>query len=172
MRRFLTAVLLTVTVLALSALPALATPISELTDLARFFPAQTPIFASARIDDAFFETLDGVVAKVGAALPAGAIPPMTIVQALDMALADATPPMQFQADILGVPVSRPRRVTTQALGAAYLAGLAVGYWSGPAQLDAQWQESRRLVPAMRSQDVQRLTDGWARALDAVTAWAR
>jgi hypothetical protein len=99
MRRFLTAALLTVTVLALSALPALATPISELTDLARFFPAQTPIFASARIDDAFFETLDGVVAKVGAALPAGAIPPMTIVQALDMALADATPPMQFQADI-------------------------------------------------------------------------
>ena len=56
--------------------------------------------------------------------------------------------MQFQADILGVPVVRPRVTETSALGAAYLAGLAVGYWTDQSQLDAQWQVERIFEPRM------------------------
>jgi hypothetical protein len=91
-------------------LPALATPIGELNDLARYFPADTPIFAAVRTDDAFFSELDGIVAKVADALPPGIIPPVTIVEALDMALADAEPPMSFQEDI------RPWLGDTMAFG--------------------------------------------------------
>jgi glycerol kinase len=56
--------------------------------------------------------------------------------------------MQFQADILGVPVVRPKVAETTALGAAYLAGLAVGYWRDPADVAANWQVDRRFEPAM------------------------
>src|SRR6202020_2552847 len=54
--------------------------------------------------------------------------------------------MQLQADILGVPVSRPVVAETTALGAAYAAGLCVGFWSGTDELVANWQEERRWVP--------------------------
>ncbi|MBZ0303051.1 MAG: DUF3352 domain-containing protein [Anaerolineae bacterium] len=93
------AVLLFLTLLVVSVAPALATPVEQLNDLARYFPADTPIFAASRLDDAFFSELDGIVAKVAAALPTGTIPPMTISEALDMALADAKPPLKFEADI-------------------------------------------------------------------------
>ena len=56
--------------------------------------------------------------------------------------------MQFQADVLGVPVVRPRVHETTALGAAYLAGLAVGYWKSAADIDAQWQAEQIFEPAM------------------------
>ena len=72
--------------------------------------------------------------------------------------------MQFQADILGVPVLRPRVTETTALGAAYLAGLAVGYWKNAAEIDAQWQLERRIEPAMASAQAQALRAGWRRAL--------
>mgnify|MGYP001378584518 CR=1 FL=1 len=79
--------------------------------------------------------------------------------------------MQFQADILGVPVSRSRTLEATALGAAYLAGLAVGFWSGRDQLDALWTEDRRFRPAMGRAQVRSLVAGWERALRAAQAWA-
>ncbi len=56
--------------------------------------------------------------------------------------------MQIQADVLGVPVSRPVVAETTALGAAYAAGLAVGFWSGTDELRHNWNESRRWEPAL------------------------
>src|SRR5262249_55239155 len=56
--------------------------------------------------------------------------------------------MQFQADVLGVPVVRPKVAETTALGAAYLAGLAVGFWKNQAEIAKQWQAERRFKPAM------------------------
>ncbi len=72
--------------------------------------------------------------------------------------------MQFQADILGVPVVRPRVTETTALGAAYLAGLAVGYWKSAEAIDAQWQVERRFEPDMASAQVQTLRAGWNKAI--------
>lgn len=60
--------------------------------------------------------------------------------------------MQFQADLLGVPVARPRMVETTALGAAFLAGLAVGYWKDRSEVRAAWQADRRFEPAMASDE--------------------
>jgi glycerol kinase len=79
--------------------------------------------------------------------------------------------MQFQADILGVPVVRPVVTETTALGAAYLAGLAVGFWSSQDEIAAQWQMDRRFAPRM-SQDerAQRLTI-WRRAIERARAWS-
>jgi len=79
--------------------------------------------------------------------------------------------MQFQSDILGAPVSRPKTAETRALGAAYLAGLAVGFWADQKEVGAHWKEARRFVPSMKAASVQRLTQGWARALAAASAWA-
>ena len=72
--------------------------------------------------------------------------------------------MQFQADILGVPVVRPRVTETTALGAAYLAGLAVGYWSNADEIDRQWQVERRFEPAIVEAKVQARAE-WKRALE-------
>ena len=72
--------------------------------------------------------------------------------------------MQFQADITGVPVVRPRVTETTALGAAYLAGLAVGYWKDAVEIDVQWQLERRFEPAMARERVQALRAGWAGAV--------
>jgi glycerol kinase len=79
--------------------------------------------------------------------------------------------MQFQADILGVPVVRPVVTETTALGAAYLAGLAVGFWSSQDEIAAQWQMERCFTPRM-SQDerAQRLTI-WRRAIERARAWS-
>ncbi len=72
--------------------------------------------------------------------------------------------MQFQADILGVPVVRPRVTETTALGAAYLAGLAVGYWKSAEEIDAQWQIDRRFEPALERGAVEHLRAGWRNAV--------
>ena len=72
--------------------------------------------------------------------------------------------MQFQADILGVPGVRPRGTETTALGAAYLAGLAVAYWKNAGEIDAQWQVERRFEPALPQTQVQALRAGWRRAV--------
>ena len=79
--------------------------------------------------------------------------------------------MQFQADLLGVAAVRPRISETTALGAAYLAGLAVGYWSNIGELESQWQLDRRFSPAMERADVEQCTAGWQRAVNAAKAWA-
>jgi len=80
--------------------------------------------------------------------------------------------MQFQSDILGVPVSRPEVAETTALGAAYLAGLAVGYWDGPDDITANWREQKRFTPSLDEKDRERLYSQWKRAVDCAKGWAR
>jgi glycerol kinase len=75
--------------------------------------------------------------------------------------------MQFQADILGVPVDRPALVETTAAGAAYLAGLAVGFWSGPDELMGVRRRERLFTPQMNEAERRRLYEGWQRAVDRV-----
>ncbi|MDP4247725.1 MAG: glycerol kinase GlpK [Bacteroidota bacterium] len=79
--------------------------------------------------------------------------------------------MQFQADILQAPVIRPVVTETTALGAAYLAGLAVGYWPSTDDIQKQWQIDRRFEPAMDPLRVGKLLKGWQRAVTAAIAWA-
>jgi len=79
--------------------------------------------------------------------------------------------MQFQSDILQVPVVRPVVTETTALGAAYLAGLGVGYWSSEEDIRQQWAEDRRFTPAMEAEQTRRLLSGWKRAVRAAIAWA-
>jgi glycerol kinase len=79
--------------------------------------------------------------------------------------------MQFQADILGVPVVRPVVAETTALGAAYAAGLAVGFWSGLDELRANWAEDRRWAPAMPAVDRDRLYASWRKAVTKSLGWA-
>lgn len=78
--------------------------------------------------------------------------------------------MQFQSDILQVPVIRPRVYETTALGAAYLAGLAVGYWSSVEEVQKQWQMDKTFTPAMSAEKVAELMKGWQRAVKASIAW--
>ncbi|WP_338925777.1 glycerol kinase GlpK [Mycetohabitans endofungorum] len=79
--------------------------------------------------------------------------------------------MQIQADLLGVDVVRPQIQETTALGAAYLAGLAVGYWNDIAELRQQWHMDRRFVRHARAEDVERGLAAWHRAIRAAKAWA-
>jgi glycerol kinase len=75
--------------------------------------------------------------------------------------------MQFQADLLGVPVVRPRVLETTALGAAYLAGLATGYWDGPDEVAALWQVDRRFEPDMSRADARARIADWHAAVARV-----
>jgi glycerol kinase len=79
--------------------------------------------------------------------------------------------LQFQADLLGVAVVRPQVTETTALGAAFLAGLAVGFWQDESELDALWQAERRFVPAMPAAQRDELMAGWRRAVDRTRDWA-
>ena len=72
--------------------------------------------------------------------------------------------MQFQADILGTSVIRPKVTETTALGAAYLAGLAVGYWESIDHIKSQWGVDREFTPQADNETVQNLRDGWAEAI--------
>jgi glycerol kinase len=78
--------------------------------------------------------------------------------------------MQFQADVLGVPVVRPVVAETTALGAAYAAGLAVGFWGGLDELRANWQEDRRWEPAMDPAERDRLLRNWKKAVTKTFDW--
>ncbi|MBN7792725.1 glycerol kinase GlpK [Microbacterium esteraromaticum] len=78
--------------------------------------------------------------------------------------------MQFQADILGVPVVRPVVTETTALGAAYAAGLAVGFWSGLEDLSANWQEDRRWEPTMHADERDRQVRLWRKAVTKSMDW--
>lgn len=79
--------------------------------------------------------------------------------------------MQFQADILGMPVERPVVSETTALGAAYLAGLAVGYWDGLEAIREAWRLERRFEPAMTEDERDSLYAGWKKAVSRVQGWA-
>ena len=78
--------------------------------------------------------------------------------------------MQFQADILGVPVVRPKIAETTALGVAYLAGLAVGYWKDPSEIVSQWQIDRVFDPDLSPERREELKAGWAKAVDRAKEW--
>jgi len=80
--------------------------------------------------------------------------------------------MQFQSDILGVPVVRPNVSETTALGAAYLAGLAVGFWQDQSEIASQWQVDRRFAPAMKPDMRKELCAGWTKALQRAKAWEK
>ncbi|HEX4883833.1 MAG TPA: glycerol kinase GlpK [Casimicrobiaceae bacterium] len=78
--------------------------------------------------------------------------------------------MQFQADLLGVPVVRPKVHETTALGAAYLAGLAVGFWSSPDDVKSNWQIDRTFEPAMSRDQAGALRAQWDRAVERAKGW--
>ena len=78
--------------------------------------------------------------------------------------------MQFQADILGVPVQRAAVAETTALGAAYLAGLAVGFWRDTADITRQWSASDIYEPSMSSDQRESLYAGWKRAVERARDW--
>lgn len=78
--------------------------------------------------------------------------------------------MQFQADILGVPVVRPKIAETTALGVAYLAGLAIGYWKDPSEIAGQWQIDRVFEPDLSPERREELKAGWAKAVDRAKEW--
>jgi len=79
--------------------------------------------------------------------------------------------MQFQADILGIPIVRPRVLETTALGAAYLAGLAVGFWEDREEIASQWQVDRTFEPAMAAERVHELRASWREAVKRSRGWS-
>jgi glycerol kinase len=79
--------------------------------------------------------------------------------------------MQFQADLLGIPVVRPRVIETTALGAAYLAGLACGVYRGPDELEAQWQVERRFQPTLPRERAAEAMARWERAVQQASLGA-
>lgn len=78
--------------------------------------------------------------------------------------------MQFQADILDVPVDRPQVTETTALGAAYLAGLAVGFWTGTQDISANWKVECQFTPRMAEGKREALYSGWKKAVDRSRQW--
>ena len=80
--------------------------------------------------------------------------------------------MQFQADVMGSPVRRPKVLETTALGAAYLAGLAVGFWKDRRQIAKNWQEDRYFEPEISEARRAELYGGWLRAVERARGWAQ
>jgi glycerol kinase len=78
--------------------------------------------------------------------------------------------MQFQSDILNVPVERSVISETTALGAAYLAGLAVGYWKDRDEISKQWNKDREFQPEMSEESQEQLYGGWKKAVKAAMAF--
>ena len=79
--------------------------------------------------------------------------------------------LQMQADLLGVPVVRPMVTETTARGAAYLAGLAVGFWESSEQIAAQWEADRIFTPETREDRREEMLMGWRRAVARTREWA-
>ncbi|HEY4155420.1 MAG TPA: FGGY-family carbohydrate kinase, partial [Puia sp.] len=80
--------------------------------------------------------------------------------------------MQFQADLLNCKVIRPEITETTALGAAYFAGLAVGFWESPESLQKLWKSEREFLPSVDPQEVKEKIAGWERAVQAAQAWSK
>ncbi len=83
----------------------------------------------------------------------------------------SAPLLQFQADLLGTPVVRPKNIETTAMGAAYLAGLAVGFWSDRDEILRHWDTDKTFSPAKPADDAAALRRGWERALERSKGWA-
>jgi glycerol kinase len=79
--------------------------------------------------------------------------------------------MQFQSDILNTKVIRPKVTETTALGAAYLAGLAIGYWKDMDEISGQWQVEKTFEPQRESSEKNELIKGWQRAIKAAQIWS-
>jgi glycerol kinase len=80
--------------------------------------------------------------------------------------------MQMQADFLGVPVVRPKVTETTALGAAYLAGLATGFWKDASEISTQWQMDRRFEPKMSAAQRHTKLARWREAVERSKGWAK
>mgnify|MGYP003624153292 FL=1 len=80
--------------------------------------------------------------------------------------------MQFQADVLNTVTVRPKVVETTAMGAAFLAGLAVGYWENPEEIQAIWQTDRYFNPKEDREDIDKNIKGWYKAIDALEYWTK
>ncbi len=78
--------------------------------------------------------------------------------------------MQHQADLLGVPAVRPKIIETTALGAAYLAGLTAGVWSGVEEIAEHWQIDRVFEPMMSRDQAEQKLAGWSKAVAACNPW--
>ena len=80
--------------------------------------------------------------------------------------------MQFQSDIINAPVHRPVCVETTAMGASYLAGLAVGYWSGKEDVIKNWAIDKEFEPAMDDETRAKELKGWKKAVESTFGWAK
>lgn len=78
--------------------------------------------------------------------------------------------MQFQADILGIPVIRPKNVETTAMGAAYLAGLATGFWKSTEDIKEQWEAEQRFEPEMKASKISALHEQWLKGVERSKKW--
>jgi glycerol kinase len=117
--------------------------------------------------------LEGIayqVADVLDAMQADSAIPLTELR-VDGGAADNDLLMQFQSDLLGVPVVRPQTLETTALGVAYLAGIAVGYWRDEEEIAHQWQIEKEFTPSMPASEVAVLKRGWEKALMRSRSWA-
>ena len=125
----------------------------------------------AEIAKATIESIAQQVADVVGAMAADmGAPPATLRVDGGAARNDAL--LQFQADVMNVPVERPVVAETTALGAAYLAGLAIGFWSSPGDVRANWALDRRFEPSMSAAERTARRRTWARAVERVRGWAR
>lgn len=109
------------------------------------------------------DLLDAIVADTGKKLPELRV---------DGGASKSEPLMQFQADLLGVPVVRPVVTETTALGAAYLAGLAVGFWKSTGEISGQWQVDKVFEPKMPRARVAELRARWTEALERARGWEK
>ena len=123
----------------------------------------------AHIARAAVESIAYQSAELLAAMQKDAAMPVTEVRA-DGGAARNDMLMQFQSDLLGVPVLRPRITETTALGAAYLAGLAVGFWDSQEEIARQWACERRFTPAMGADQRAELLAKWNRATERAKTW--
>lgn len=80
--------------------------------------------------------------------------------------------MQTQADLIAAPVQRPVCVETTAMGAAYLAGLAVGYWASKDDVIKNWAIDRTFAPAIPAEKREKMIKGWNKAVKCAYAWAK
>ena len=80
--------------------------------------------------------------------------------------------MQFQADVLNTPTVRPKIVETTVMGAAFLAGLAVGYWDSLEEIAKIWETDRQFIPADDREEIEQGIKGWYRAIEALQHWSK
>ncbi len=125
--------------------------------------------ARATLEAICYQSKDVVDAMVADVAAAGGSIDLDVLR-VDGGVTSNTLCMQLQADVLGVPVSKPEVAETTALGAAYAAGLAVGFWSSTDDLVANWHEDRRWVPTWTDQQRQDGYAGWRKAVERTLDW--